>query len=132
HFTTHKKEGDREEIKGVSFSFGSDDGGIKLVSTENQGVSDRTYRDPAPHVPAPKTYGLGTMTIAGGNLAVADAGQDAGREPEGVILLRSADFEGTPPRDRRIPILPLSALSGQLIPLTALDRLDAPLYRTLL
>jgi hypothetical protein len=101
------RSGDKEgAARGVSFTFESGEGKVVGVSTATPNVSDRAYRDPAPARPVPRPFGLGDIPLADGAVAVADAGVDPGRAPERVVLMRSADFEGTPLRQRHLRVVP--------------------------
>jgi hypothetical protein len=71
---------------------------ILPVSTGHPGVSDHVYRDPAPYIRAPRTYGVSPILIDNAPRAIADAldAEDRGREPEKVILQSVYNFEGAP------------------------------------
>jgi len=115
HFSFRtEKEGGKAEIRGVSFTFEGKENKVVPVSTANADVSDRFYRDPAPHYPVPKSLGLGEIPLVDRDVAVADAGADPGRAPERVVLMRSADFEGSAPRDRRLPVVSLYSYYSDL------------------
>jgi hypothetical protein len=95
HFTESK---DGKPVRAIGFTMTAADGkggtGIRLISTENPGVSDRLYRDPAPHFPAPSPYGLGKMLGAKEKPAAGD--EPWGHDPDAVLLIEAADFEGAP------------------------------------
>lgn len=94
-----------ENVRGVGFAMPFDDPALKAkgeilpVSTEHQGVSDHTYRDPSPYFNAPRG-GYRVMPIAVDNATrpIADAqdAEDRGRQPERVILQAMANWEGAP------------------------------------
>jgi hypothetical protein len=108
HFVERTKGKKAEKTVGVGFSMAFPNTDPKTrdkapaivlpVSTERPGVSNVAFRDPAPHFLAPKPYGFTTFPV-GKAVPIAD-GEDRGREPEAVLLLTTANFEGTPVRNR--------------------------------
>jgi hypothetical protein len=121
HFVERTKVEKAEKTVGVGFSmaFPNPDpktrdkapGVILPVSTKRPGVSDAAFRDPAPHFLAPKPYGFTTFPV--GKAVPIAAGEDRGREPEAVLLLTAANFEGAPVRNRPT-YLPIAAPAAPL------------------
>jgi hypothetical protein len=106
YFARHdEKEG--KDFQGVGFAVDGKDKILPVGSPHLEGASDRAYRDPAPHFEAPRPYRVEQIPIGNKGAAVVDAG----KSPDGVVLLEAADFEGAP-RPSRSP----SYLSSDLAP----------------
>jgi len=64
--------------------------GIRPISSDFPGVSDKAYRSPAPAIKATKPYGISPITL---NIApAAGSGQDMGKEPSDVLIVPNVDF----------------------------------------
>ncbi len=65
---------------------------IRPVSTDTPAVTDTRYRSPAPAVTAIRPYGFAPITLGDRLIPAAATGDEIGREPETVLLVRNADF----------------------------------------
>jgi hypothetical protein len=101
YFARSKKD-NKAVAQGIGFTTDADGkikGGVIPISTENPvGPVKRAFVQDAPRVTAPQPYGLSAIEVGNAPKAVADdpEGQDTGRAPVAVVLLRSADFQGAP------------------------------------
>jgi len=101
-YFARSKEDNKAVAQGIGFTTDADGkikGGVIPISTENPvGPVKRAFVQDAPRVSAPHPYGLSAIEVGNPPKAVADdpEGQDTGRAPVAVVLLRSADFQGAP------------------------------------
>ncbi len=103
YYSSAKKEKDKAPAgTGVGFAqeLGAD---VKVpvapVSTEHPvGPVKRPFVENAPHVSAPKPYEMSQIKVGNAPKAIADdpEGEDTGRSPVTVVLLKNADFQGAP------------------------------------
>lgn len=99
HFALPRAEADAP-TRGVSFAVPftdpaaprvEDRSGVRAVSTANPAVNDRNYRPLAPAFRAVQPYRFDLIPVASLKQA-ADTKEDAGREPEAVVLVTGMPF----------------------------------------